>query len=166
MLIIANVAAVSAQESSADPGQQAVSNPPSEDAIIQNLVPRFRGRAVVLEINARVIEQNQTVVWDESHRKPTFSGRPVGIKLVGSNVVVAAQFTPYMRRGAQKLLVAQGQVWMNIPGQGISYYTSVQTIPLEFGEPIYFFPLGPVTEDTSASIEVMLTLHPYYEEEH
>ena len=129
----------------------------------QNLLPRFRDRAVVLEINARVVEQNQIVVWDESHRKATFPGRPVGIRLVGSNVVVAAQFTPYIHRRTQNILVAQGQIWMEVPGQGIRYFTSMQTIPLEFDEPIYFFPLGSARESDSPSIEVMLTMHPYEE---
>ncbi|MDR1858572.1 MAG: hypothetical protein LBQ69_03795 [Treponema sp.] len=168
MLALASAAIAPAQETSADSQQQETPEPAPDDSVIRNLFPRFRGRAVVLEINVRVLEQNQedqnqTVSWNESHRKPTIPGRPVGIKIVGSNVVVAAQFTPYIRRGAQKFLVAQGQVWMNVPGQGISYYTSMQTIPLKFDEPIYFFPLGPATESALASIEVTLTLHPYEE---
>jgi hypothetical protein len=89
----------------------------------------------------------------------------VGIKIVGTNIVVIAQFTPYIRhRGLQKLLVAQGQIWMEIPDQGIRYQTSMQTMPLEFGEPIYFFPLGPQTDEDSSRIEVMLTLYPYEED--
>jgi len=133
------------------------------DSVIQNLPPRVRGRAVVLEINARIVEQNQVVIWDESHRKTTFPGSPVGIKLVGANVVVIVQFTPYIRQRSQKFLVAQGQIWMETPNQGIRYQTSMQTIPLEFGEPVYFFPLGPARENDSASIEVMLIMHPYEE---
>ena len=138
--------------------------PPVSDGPMQNFFPRLRGQAVTLEITTRVLEQDQTVIWNESHRKTTIPGQPIGIKLVGANVVVAAQFTPYTRRGAQKFLVAQGQIWMDIPGQGIQYYTSMQTIPMEFGEPIYFFPLGSLKDENSASIEVMLTLHPYEEE--
>jgi hypothetical protein len=37
----------------------------------------------------------------------------------------------------------------------------VQTIPLEFGEPIFYFPLGPLGPEDSASIEIMLTLRPF-----
>jgi len=133
-------------------------NPPQQD-----FIPRFKGRALVLDIEARVIEQNQTVIWNESIKKNTIPGRPVEIKLVGANIVVVAQFTPYVRRGVQKILVAQGQVWMEVPNQGIRYYTSMQAIPLEFGEPIYFFPLGPQSAEDTACIEVMLTLYPYEE---
>ena len=164
MLIAAN-AAMPADETDTEAVHLETAVPKIDDSSIQNLLPRFRGRAVVLEINARVVEQNQVVVWDESHRKATFPGRPVGIKLVGANVVVIAQFTPYIRHRTQKFLVAQGQIWMEIPGQGIRYQTSMQTIPLEFGEPVYFFPLGPARENESASIEVMLTMHPYEESE-
>ena len=146
-------AAIPAEENQVTPG-------PITDDPTPRTGPRFRGRTVVLEINARIVEQDQVVTWNESHRKTTIPGRPVGIQIVGANVVVAAQFTPYIRRGAQKFLVAQGQIWMEIPDQGIRYHTSMQTIPLEFGEPIYFFPLGPLNENSSASIEVMLTLHP------
>jgi hypothetical protein len=120
--------------------------------------PGFGGRAVVLDINARVVEQNQAVTWNESHRRQTIAGSPVGIKLVGANVVVAVRFTPYLRRVGPNVLVAQGQIWVEIPGQGIRHHTSIQTIPLEFDEPIYFFPLGSVEDENNARIEIMLTM--------
>ena len=134
----------------------------SDDSPLQRLFPRFKGRALVLDINACVVEENQTVYWNESHRIATIPGRPVGIKLVGANIVVTAQFTPYIRhRGLKKLLVAQGQIWMDVPDEGMRYYTSMQTIPLEFGEPVYFFPLGSAKDEGAASIEVTVTLYPY-----
>ncbi|MCL2043404.1 MAG: hypothetical protein FWG89_04610 [Treponema sp.] len=134
-----------------------------------NIPPHFQEWAVVLEINARVVEQNQVVIWSETYRKTTIHRRPVEVRLVNANVVVVAQFTPHIRR-SQKYLMAQGQVWIEVPGQGVRYHTTMQTIPLEFNEPIYFFPLGQhsgqsfTTEDqNSAYIEVMLTLHPFEE---
>ena len=121
--------------------------------------PRFRGRRVTLDINARLVEQNQTVVWNESHRKETLLGSPVGLKLVGTNVVVVVQLTPYIRH-SRGVLVAQGQIWMDIPGQGIRYHTTLQTIPVEFGESVYFFPLGSVNENDDARMEIMITIQP------
>jgi hypothetical protein len=121
---------------------------------------------VVLDINARIIQgnqQNTQNTWNESLRKATLSGQPVSLRLVGANVVVVVQFTPYIRR-TQKSLLAQAQIWMEVPGQGMRYQTSMQTIPLEFGEPIYFFPLGPPKDNDTEYIEVMLTLYPYEEE--
>jgi hypothetical protein len=134
---------------------------------MQNILPRFRGRAVVMDIDARILESGE-VTWNETHQKTTIPGRPVEIKLIGENLVVVARFT-FIRNhsGGQKLLVAQGQIWMADPSQGIRYQASVQTIPLEFDETICYFPLGPQKpEDSSlgtSSIEVMLTLRPYEE---
>jgi len=159
-------AALSAQEPDSQASRQEEPLPVSHDAPPprEGFSPRFRGRPLMLEINARVVERDETVIWNESHQKTTIPGRPVGIKLVGSNIVVVAQFTPYVRRGVQKYLVAQAQIWMEVPDQGIRYHTSMQTIPLQFNEPIYFFPLGPQGDGDSARIEVMLTLYPYEEE--
>ena len=133
----------------------------------------MRRRTLVINIDARVLdasapEEKHEVVWNETHRKITIPGSPVGIKLVGSNVIVAVQFTPFIRRHGN-VLVAQGQIWYNDPDKGISYYTSIQTIPLEFDEPIYFFPLGTVGEpfglggdgqQLDSSIEIVLTISP------
>jgi hypothetical protein len=125
------------------------------------MLPGFKDQAVVLDIQARVIEQNLMEIWNESHRRVTIPGRPVGIKMVGANVVVAAQFVPYLRRRGQNILVAQGQIWIEIPGQGIRYQTTMQTIPLAFNEPVYFFPLGSSEHSNEARIEIVLTMRSY-----
>ncbi len=147
-------AAAQAQEDDA-------SQAPSGDATVQNLLPRFRGRAVVMDIDARILD-NDEVTWNETHQKITIPGRPVEIKLIGENLVVVARFTYIRHRGdRKKFLVAQGQTWMADPKQGINYRTSVQTIPLEFDETIYYFPLGQLKPEAGPSIEVILTMHPY-----
>jgi hypothetical protein len=127
----------------------------------------FRGledRAVVLDIIARVIEESQGEVWNSTNSKVTIPGRPVGLRLVGENIVVAVQFTPLFRKDGTTALVALGQIWINIPDEGIRYHTTMQTIPLEFGEQIYFFPLGSKRSPEDARIEIQLRLHPYSEE--
>jgi len=161
IVALAHAALLPAQETDPAAGRRTEAAALSGDSPFQGIFPQFRRRALVMDISARIVEQNQTVIWDESHQKTTMPGRPVEIKLVGANLVVLAQFTPYVRRGMQKFLVAQGQIWMEIPNQGIRYHTSMQTIPLEFGEPVYFFPLGPRKDENAACIEVMITLHPY-----
>ena len=136
---------------------------PSGDATMKDLLPRFRGRAVVMDIDARILENDQ-VTWNETHQKLTIPGRPVEIKLIGENLVVLARFTYIRQHGdRRKFLIAQGQIWMADPKQGISYQTSVQTIPLEFDETISYFPLGPFKAEAGPSIEVMLTMRPYTE---
>jgi hypothetical protein len=142
--IFAASAAVSAQESRT-----------SSAGITQGPIRR----ALIININARVLEE-QTVIWNETHQKITIPGSPVGIQLVGSNVVVSVQFTPFVRRRGDNVLVAQGQIWITDPDRGVSYYTSIQTIPMEFDEPIHFFPLG-ASQQLSSSIEIILTVSLY-----
>jgi hypothetical protein len=128
---------------------------------LEELLPALKERAVVLDMVSRVVEHNQEEVWHSVNSRVTIPGRPVGLRLVGANVVVAVQFTPYFRRRGHSVLVAQGQIWVNVPNEGIRYLTTMQTIPIEFGEPIYFFPLGPADSPGDARIEIRLELRPY-----
>jgi hypothetical protein len=132
---------------------------------LEELLPGLKERAIIMDIVARIVEQDQEVVWNTENSRVTIPGRPVGLKLVGANIVVAVQFTPYFRRNGNNILVAQGQIWLDVPNQGISYHTTMQTIPLEFGEQIYFFPLGQTkSRDEMSRIEIQLVLHPYTEQ--
>jgi len=144
---------------------------------VSGMISGLRRRAVILDINTRVLENAEStnpqgdvsrelnVIWNEEHQKVTMPGSPVGIQMVGSNVVVSVQFTPFIRRHGN-VLVAQGQIWINDPDNGVSYYTSIQTIPIEFDEPIYFFPLGQSGDSNrSSSIEIILTLNPFRDPE-
>jgi hypothetical protein len=87
----------------------------------------------------------------------------VGIKIVGANVVMALQFTPFFRRGGNSVLVVQGQIWVDIPGEGMHYQTTLQTMPIEFGEPLFFFPLGSPSSPQETRIELQLEIRPYTE---
>jgi len=124
-------------------------------------LPGLRERAVVIHIVSRIVEQNQEVVWNSENSRATLPGRPVGLKLVGTNLIVAVQFTPFLRPNSQHILVAQGQIWINIPNEGMRYHTTIQTIPLEFSEQIYFFPLGSIDAQDEAHIEIQLMVEPY-----
>jgi hypothetical protein len=136
-----------------------------QEPSLEELLPGLKDRAVILDIVSRVVEQNQEEVWNSVNSRVTIPGRPVGLRLVGANVVVAVQFTPYFRRKGHSVLVAQGQIWVNVPNEGIRYLTTIQTIPIEFGEPIYFFPLGPADSRGDARIEIRLELRPYTAED-
>jgi hypothetical protein len=118
-----------------------------------------RRQALVLDINSRVLEDGKKVVWSETNRKTSISGIPVGIQLAGSNVVVVVQFTPYIRRDGN-VLVVQGQIWVADSEKGVTYFTSIQTVPMVFGEPVYFFPLGE-SRFLNPSIEIVITVNPY-----
>jgi len=134
-------------------------HPPRQE---QGQRQRRGGRPVMLDINARILEQDQIETLNsEPIQKMIVPSKPVEIKLVGSNLVVLMQFT-YIRNEGHKSLVVQGQIWMDIPDQGMQSHISMQTIPFEYDEPILFFPLGQLDEDT-ANIEVELTLKRLHE---
>ncbi|MCL2094288.1 MAG: hypothetical protein FWH12_08885 [Treponema sp.] len=143
----------------------ALSLAPAQEVPLDEL-PGLREQAVVIHIISRILEHNQQVVWDSENIRVTIPGRPVGLQLVGSNLVVVVQFTPFLQSSGQHMLVAQGQIWINIPGEGMHYQTTMQMIPLRFGEPVFFFPLGTMMSQDSEHIEVLLTLEPYLEEAH
>jgi hypothetical protein len=124
------------------------------------MTPGLRRQALVLDINARALE-NEEVIWDESLEKITIPGTPVGVRFVGSNIIVVMQFTPFIRRSGS-VLVTQGQIWITDPEKGVNYYTFIQPIPIEFDEPVYFFPLG-TSSQLNSSLEIKLTVKPYKE---
>jgi len=162
LFLIANTVVIQAQEKEKETSNVSL---PSGDSPMQNLPPRFRRGAVVMDIDARILEAGK-IIWNETNQKTTIPGRPVEVKLIGENLVVVVRFTFIQNNnGGQKLLVAQGQIWMADPSQGIRYQASVQTIPVEFNETVCYFPLGSLKpeSDATSSIEVMLTLKPYEE---
>ncbi|GHU40742.1 hypothetical protein FACS1894190_08000 [Spirochaetia bacterium] len=115
-----------------------------------------REHGIILKMITRVLDQDKTVTWNSDSQKTTIPGRPVGLKIAGDNVAVSIQFTPYPRRNGNGVLVAQSQIWVEIPGEGIQYRTTMQTIPLKFGEQVFFFPLGNGAE--SAHIEIQIEM--------
>jgi hypothetical protein len=116
---------------------------------------------ITLTISARVIGKDSVDVWAQDDSQVTITGRPVGIKLSGENVAVFALFTPYFYQDGSGYIVAQGQIWLEIPGQGISYWTAVQTIPVTFGEQIYFYPLGNEENSEDDRLEILIAVNKY-----
>jgi len=124
-------------------------------------IPELRDQAVVMRIVSRIVEQNEQVVWNLENSRVSLPGRPVGLKLVGTNLMVTVQFTFLLQPQDRHILVAQGQIWINTPDEGTRYYTTIQTIPVVFNEQILFFPLGSMYTRDEASIEIQLVVEPY-----
>ncbi|MDR1400427.1 MAG: hypothetical protein LBJ41_10930 [Treponema sp.] len=143
----------------------ATPNLAAQELSLEELLPTFREQAIVIDMVARVVENDRKEIWNSASSKVTIPGRSVGLQLVGTNIVVIVQFTPYLKPDGNNVLVAQGQIWIDVPNLGITYQTTMQTIPLEFGEQVYFFPLGTVVSGDEAHIEIQLALRPYLEQE-
>ena len=123
-----------------------------------DMPPEFRRRTFVMDIESRILGADKKVLWSVTNNEVTTLGTPVGVQLVGSNIVVSVKFTPYIRRDGN-VLVAQGQVWIAESNGKVSSYSSIQTIPMEFGEEIYYFPLG-ASENINPSIEMVIKVTP------
>jgi hypothetical protein len=128
----------------------------------EELPAPIRERAIVLQITTKV-EQSNKKVWTVSNSKATIPGRPVNIKLVGENIVIEIQFTPFLRRG-KYTLVAQSQIWIDIPEKGVNYKTVSQSMDIDFKEPIVILPLGSDPASDNPHIELNLTMYRYGEE--
>jgi hypothetical protein len=81
--------------------------------------------------------------WRAESVKYTVPGTPVPFKFIVANVVIIVQVTPFSRPDDKGIvLVAQGQVWFKSPEGGLSYHTTIDTLSVEYGETVFFFPLG------------------------
>jgi hypothetical protein len=87
--------------------------------------------------------QSSSEGWQAESEKYTVLGAPVPFKLIGSNLVIIVQITPFEGdEGKGLTLIAQGQVWVRPPDGGLSYHTSVDKLAVDFGETVLFYPLG------------------------
>jgi hypothetical protein len=108
-----------------------------------------------------VLGEDKSVDWTNQGTKVTLPGRPVSLKLSGSNVVMALQFTPYFKAGGGGYLVAQGQIWTDEGERGVRYNSTMQSIPIQLGESVVFYPMGQGGGAEDGSIEILLELLPY-----
>lgn len=111
-------------------------------------------KALRIQVTARILGEDQTLVWDMDATYITISGRTVTVPLKGSNIVVLVHITPYKEdENGDLLLVAQGQVWYTPEGsQEVKYLSTLKSIPLRLGEKLLFFPLGTASEPAELSL--------------
>ncbi|MCL1818390.1 MAG: hypothetical protein FWG35_05610 [Spirochaetaceae bacterium] len=103
-----------------------------------------------MNIAARISEAGEDAVWKVESSKNTISGRSVSVKLVGDNIVVLADFTPYVDADSSIVLVAQAQVWISPQGgKPLEHFTALKSLPVRMGEKVLFFPLGVTSMETN-----------------
>lgn len=129
----------------------------------QDLPEELKGNALSVRVHALVplsdgaAQGGKAVAWQEVSEKYTVPGVPVGVKLLGTNIVVLTQVTPFVRGDNTLTLVAQGQVWVRGP-RGLSYRTTLDTVTVAFGETVFFYPLG-VTPDGKAPLQIEISVN-------
>jgi len=132
----------------------------AQELLLEEL-PALRDKAIVLHITTKIQENNQEL-GTAFNSKVTIPGRPVGIKLMGGNCIIEIRFILNPQQG-KFMLSAQSQIWIGIPDKGMSYKTTSHSIPINFGEPILFFPLGSTPDPGNPHIELLLTMYRYGE---
>jgi hypothetical protein len=122
-------------------------------------------KALQLQITAKVLPPDEQPVWNSQSKKVTIPGRSVAVRLVGDNIRIDVVFTPYQEEDGNLLLVAQGQVWFSeAPNAKTTYLTTIQSIPVSWGEKVLFFPLGFSKELAGTStfnIQLEVEIYPY-----
>ena len=136
---------------------------------VDELFELFGDEALRVRIEARVIEDGDQTVWNMELTRVTISGRSVHVRLDGDNIIIRAQFTPY-RNDDSLLLVAHGQTWLRTADSDeLRYETAFETVPVELGQAVVFYPLGresvKMDLDTqrygTVNLELEITVVPY-----
>jgi hypothetical protein len=141
----------------------------SQDLDLNEALETLLDQALEINIAARVYLPNQEpMLCVENSKLTTIPGRSVAIKLHGGNVIIRAVLTPYRNENNDLILVAQGQVWLtdNKIENAVQYLSSFDSIPINLGETIRFFPLGVSEEITNTeylNIELAIQIVPFVE---
>lgn len=104
-------------------------------------------------ISGSAAESSRAVLWGDTLERNLPFAAPLDVRLVGKNVVALIQIVPIELRAAIIDLIIQGQVWVKMPDDSLSFKTTVQTLSLPLGSRLYFYPLG-VDTKTGAPIAV------------
>jgi hypothetical protein len=121
----------------------------------------LKDKALVVSLHAVVLAGADSAAWQSDSRRVTMPGMPVGVKLVNANVVVIIQLTPYDDGKGGLVLVTQGQVWVRTSSGELSYRTTMDTVPVGYGERVYFFPFGRSQNgEAPMRVEVVVNRYP------
>ena len=111
----------------------------------------IEGKKLSVNLNTRILGTENETVWHMESSKLTISGEAVSVKLKGENLVVIANITPYLNTDNTIFLVAKGEIFLadREDSEEVKYYTTLQSLPIENGEKVVFFPLGMAYDSNS-----------------
>lgn len=93
------------------------------------------------------------ISWGEPLTRTLPFSAPLDVSLAGKNVLALIRIVPVELHAAILDLILQGQVWVKMPDNSLSFKTMVQTLSVALGSRLYFYPLG-VDAKTGAPIAV------------
>ncbi len=140
-----------------------------QDLNLSEALKSLLDEALEIKVAARVYLPNQEpLIQIENSTLTTIPGRSVAIKVQGGNLIINAILTPYRTEDNKLILVAQGQVWLTDSSldNAVHYLSSFESIPINFGETILFFPLGlseGINNNEYLNIEIAIQIVPFEE---
>ena len=130
--------------------------------------------AMTVSINARIVPPDPSAntdapLWNAESTKLTIPGRSIRVRLEGDGVLIYLICTPYAQEDGTVLLLAQGQVWLSAQTDKESKYSGTYyAIPMTYGTPVFFYPLGVSDTDTQQkgyfNIEVEIRIERGFEQ--
>lgn len=157
-VILATAARLSAQAQLQAPQNLGAAKP--EPGSLAAIPQALLAEALELSVLASIPRPAGEPAWSATDIKYTLPGTPVTVKMVGSDVAVLVTLTPYAAQGGGLMLVIQGQVWYKDGDSGFHTRTTLETVPVAFGEKILFYPLG-AGEGGVAPLVVQISLVRY-----
>lgn len=131
---------------------------------LNDLLHLLQDNVFSVNVIGRIYDGGEVSSWEMEVAKYTISGRSVSLRLEGKNLVVIADITPYVDDEEGILLVAQGQVWVDEPGEELVKYSStMKSLPIQLGDKVFFYPLG-ISQDYESEmfiLELEIQILPY-----
>lgn len=123
-------------------------------------------KALRITVSARVLPGDEKPIWNAESSRLTLPGRPIKVRIDGENVRIYLVCTPYIQESGEVLLLAQGQVWFSTPpDKEVKYSSAFYSIPVSFGEKVFFFPLGFSEQEARQkgffNVELEINIVPY-----
>lgn len=138
----------------------------SAEASAEETLEYLKNEILSMHIDARILDSSGELLWNVESTKVTLSGKSVNVKLEGENLVIFAQLIPYYQEEGNVYLQARGQVFISEKSAGeIEYYSAMESLPVEIGERVIFFPLGRAIDEKENiyNIELAIQIVPYTE---
>lgn len=82
------------------------------------------------------------VPWGDALTRALPFAAPLDVRLVGRNVVALLQIIPMNLKASVVELMVQGQIWVKMPDESMSYKTTLHSMNVALGSRLLFYPLG------------------------
>jgi hypothetical protein len=156
-LALATLLAVSSWAQSPPPPIPAI---PPESGSLAAIPSALVNETLTVAIKATVGKKAGPPSWESKDLKYTIPGSSISVKMIGTDVAIIITVTPYKTKEGGLLLLAQGQVWYKEGESGLRYRTTVDTMSVNFGERVLFYPFG-VQADGESPLRVELVMDKY-----